>query len=291
MLIIIMALIPTIIAMAEENVYSGQVATVVTKLTSVGFDGELETTTIHTMNFSVGGWEDYWQWLREDAVGNSVRQNVIDASERTLEPLTEEDYEWVSYYIDTENVTTHTKIPPSAKSMIVSTEPKKSKGLYGDKLIIDGVEYTQDLITGEVLYLNQFRKALCFSLTIDGIVYDKCLLAQDSDRKLIQVPKTAKSIVVEYIPVDIYEGAEIPHPENKIVFCIKGKQADYQNIAPTWKSDAKGWRLENADGTYLTNQWYQFNGLWYYMGADGYMLTNTTTPDGYTVNADGVWVQ
>ena len=31
--------------------------------------------------------------------------------------------------------------------------------------------------------------------------------------------------------------------------------------------------------------------LWYYMGADGYMLTDTTTPDGYYVNADGVWVQ
>jgi hypothetical protein len=27
------------------------------------------------------------------------------------------------------------------------------------------------------------------------------------------------------------------------------------------------------------------------MGADGYMLTNTTTPDGYPVNADGVWEQ
>lgn len=61
--------------------------------------------------------------------------------------------------------------------------------------------------------------------------------------------------------------------------------------SPSWKQDAKGWWVENPDGTYLTNQWYQYNGLWYYMGADGYMLTNTTTPDGYTVNADGVWVQ
>ena len=63
--------------------------------------------------------------------------------------------------------------------------------------------------------------------------------------------------------------------------------------APVWKQDSNGWWIENPDGSYLTNQWYQSpaSGLWYYMGSDGYMLTNTTTPDGYTVNADGVWVQ
>ena len=63
--------------------------------------------------------------------------------------------------------------------------------------------------------------------------------------------------------------------------------------AAAWKQDAKGWWVENEDGSYLTNQWYQSpeSGVWYYMGADGYMLTNTTTPDGCMVNADGVWVQ
>ena len=63
--------------------------------------------------------------------------------------------------------------------------------------------------------------------------------------------------------------------------------------AADWRQDTKGWRVENEDGSYLTDQWYQSpaSGLWYYMGADGYMLTNTATPDGYFVNADGVWVQ
>lgn len=61
----------------------------------------------------------------------------------------------------------------------------------------------------------------------------------------------------------------------------------------SWASDSKGWWIQNADGTYLTNSWYQSpeSGLWYYMGADGYMLTNTTTPDGYMVNSDGVCIQ
>lgn len=62
---------------------------------------------------------------------------------------------------------------------------------------------------------------------------------------------------------------------------------------PEWKSNAIGWWVEYSDGSYLVNTWYQSpaSGLWYYMGADGYMLTDAQTPDGYWVNSDGVWVQ
>ena len=60
-----------------------------------------------------------------------------------------------------------------------------------------------------------------------------------------------------------------------------------------WKSNSKGWWVDKKSGGYLTNAWFQspVSGLWYYMGSDGYMLTNTTTPDGYKVNASGVWVK
>lgn len=79
---------------------------------------------------------------------------------------------------------------------------------------------------------------------------------------------------------------------DELVFYITGSPATSQpQTQQTWVSDDRGWRVQNADGTYLTNQWYQSNNLWYYLGADSYMLTSTTTPDGYTVNADGVWVQ
>lgn len=69
--------------------------------------------------------------------------------------------------------------------------------------------------------------------------------------------------------------------------------AQTAETAGAWASDEKGWWIQYPDGTYLTNAWYQSpeSGLWYYMGADGYMLTNTITPDGCTVNADGVWIQ
>ena len=32
-------------------------------------------------------------------------------------------------------------------------------------------------------------------------------------------------------------------------------------------------------------------GQWYYLGEDGYTMTDAATPDGYAVNTDGVWVQ
>ena len=59
-----------------------------------------------------------------------------------------------------------------------------------------------------------------------------------------------------------------------------------------WESNEKGWWIQYNDGHYLTNSWWQSptSGLWYYMGADGYMVTNTVI-DGYTINADGAWVQ
>ena len=33
----------------------------------------------------------------------------------------------------------------------------------------------------------------------------------------------------------------------------------------------------------------QLNGNWYYFQADGSLLRNGTTPDGYKVNQDGIW--
>lgn len=62
-----------------------------------------------------------------------------------------------------------------------------------------------------------------------------------------------------------------------------------------WQSDANGWWWQNEDGSYPSNTWQWLDGNGdgvaesYYFGPDGYMYANTTTPDGYTVNADGAW--
>jgi cysteine-rich secretory protein family./putative cell wall binding repeat len=67
--------------------------------------------------------------------------------------------------------------------------------------------------------------------------------------------------------------------------------------AGTWKQNNVGWWFDNGDGTYpaSTWQWIDENNdgvaECYYFDRAGYMLANTSTPDGYQVNASGEWVQ
>lgn len=57
------------------------------------------------------------------------------------------------------------------------------------------------------------------------------------------------------------------------------------------------WRYVNDDGTYAASGWFWLDGNrdgiaeCYCFDADGWMLSNTVTPDGYTVNADGAWTE
>ena len=70
------------------------------------------------------------------------------------------------------------------------------------------------------------------------------------------------------------------------------------SFAAGWqKNDTGWWYGTNADNTaWHTNGWQWIDGNndgvaeCYYFNANGYMLAGTTTSDGYTVNADGAWV-
>ncbi|MGN0158308.1 MAG: serine hydrolase [Brotaphodocola sp.] len=62
---------------------------------------------------------------------------------------------------------------------------------------------------------------------------------------------------------------------------------------------ATGWRqfdggvwyyFRPQNGTMARGRWIEDSGAWYYLGDDGVMLANTTTPDGYRVDANGVWI-
>lgn len=65
--------------------------------------------------------------------------------------------------------------------------------------------------------------------------------------------------------------------------------------AGQWKQDAKGWWIDNGDGSYPTNcgLWVDGNGdsvsEYYYFDSEGYCLMNTTSPDGRTFDASGAW--
>lgn len=58
-----------------------------------------------------------------------------------------------------------------------------------------------------------------------------------------------------------------------------------------WMSLDGNWYFFNADGA-MANGWVQGqNGKWYYLQQDGRMAMDMTTPDGYYVNREGVWVK
>ncbi|MCD8225191.1 MAG: hypothetical protein LUC99_10175 [Clostridiales bacterium] len=40
-----------------------------------------------------------------------------------------------------------------------------------------------------------------------------------------------------------------------------------------------------------TECWIEDGGDWFYLGSDGVLLTDTTTPDGYTVDENGILKQ
>lgn len=67
-------------------------------------------------------------------------------------------------------------------------------------------------------------------------------------------------------------------------------------LAGQWKSDANGWWWQNDDGSYPKSTWNWIDGNndgtkeSYYFDSNGYCLLNTTTPDGYIVNATGAWI-
>lgn len=85
------------------------------------------------------------------------------------------------------------------------------------------------------------------------------------------------------------------------------------NNTAQWIKDNVGWWYRYADGSYPANGWLQIGGIWYCFDSVGYMrtgwiqtangnwyycdhtsgamLTNTTTPDGFRVDANGVWIR
>ena len=66
-----------------------------------------------------------------------------------------------------------------------------------------------------------------------------------------------------------------------------GEKVSYM---PGWYKDGDYWRYIQKNGYYLANSWYQdTDGKYYYFNMGAVMAVNTTTPDGYYVDENGVW--
>lgn len=64
-------------------------------------------------------------------------------------------------------------------------------------------------------------------------------------------------------------------------------------MATGWRQFSNGawYYFKPSSGAMAQSCWIQDGGDWYYLGADGVLLKDTTTPDGYPVNDKGIWVQ
>lgn len=63
---------------------------------------------------------------------------------------------------------------------------------------------------------------------------------------------------------------------------------DSGSMATGWVKDKGSWYYLKDSGSMATG-WIKDNGKWYYLASSGNMLSNTRTPDGYYVDASGVW--
>ncbi|WP_302410584.1 hypothetical protein [uncultured Clostridium sp.] len=61
-------------------------------------------------------------------------------------------------------------------------------------------------------------------------------------------------------------------------------------LAGEWKQNNNAYWYQEDNGSYPANTWKWINGKCYYFDENGYMLHDTTTPDGNTVDASGAWV-
>ncbi|WP_138309756.1 MULTISPECIES: hypothetical protein [unclassified Clostridium] len=63
-----------------------------------------------------------------------------------------------------------------------------------------------------------------------------------------------------------------------------------------WMYDNTSWRWQDENGNQPENRWLWLGGNQaglaehFYFGPDGYMISNTTAPDGQQVNEDGAWI-
>lgn len=74
-------------------------------------------------------------------------------------------------------------------------------------------------------------------------------------------------------------------------FALKGTGSGLKAAASTgWQQSGEKWYYYRTDGTMACNYWVKTNEKWYYLGSEGIMLKDTVTPDGYRLDASGVWV-
>lgn len=216
---------------------------------------------------------------------------------------------------------TVSKIRTANSSTELTVEFKlKNPGELVGNLDEYGVQYSNGVLTWNKAYMAdnyEIKVSGTKSLTIsniEGTSYDiSSILTKSGDYRVRVYPVAKLGAKGDEAETTVYVTEEMAQANiNKYNNMNDGSAPNRTEFITGWIGSDGNWKWRNADGTFLqtqwlfvNNQWYYFgsNGIclqncwveskskWYYMGADGAMLTSTVTPDGYSVGADGVWIQ
>ena len=83
--------------------------------------------------------------------------------------------------------------------------------------------------------------------------------------------------------------SSLPPEVRKYLINVDGSDAGAYDgtVTSGWFIDGTNKKYRNYDGTFVTNTWMRLEEESYYFDENGVMLTDTITPDGIYVNANG----
>lgn len=165
----------------------------------------------------------------------------------------------------------------------------KNRTTYVNWDAVTGANTAYTLVTGQGACSGMCRsmKALCDAMGIE--CYHVHSTSNDHQWNLVRFGDG----VLYHVDIDanksagqdiIYKSLTHPLPFDTSAYPAVGAA---QAVSDGWKQENGKWYYYENENK-AVNKW--INGI-YYVGSDGAMLTNTTTPDGYQVGADGAWIE
>lgn len=153
------------------------------------------------------------------------------------------------------------------------------------RILRDGHTLASTLSTDSALYnfASYFTQAGRYTFKVRG-VYDASHKGDWEESEDWQVSAETAAAISAGIPADAQAGVWICDARG----CWY-RNADQSYTVNDWQLIQEKWYFFDESG-YRKTGWIPWKNQWYYCGADGVMLTNTTTPDGYYVGGDGAWI-
>ena len=100
-------------------------------------------------------------------------------------------------------------------------------------------------------------------------------------------PMTAQAEILERMPADRGEWRKDEHGW----YYMFNVNSGMGYVKSSWTKDNGKWYYFDKWGYMYRDAWIPYKGDYYYVGADGAMWYNATTPDGYRVDGNGKWIR